>query len=257
MTTASVGKVGSAPVAGRTTDLLKVSVMENDPGLKAQATAFGFKISGTGTNNGIVASFLKLGFDKKSVSLSVSRGDTGATIFKKLQRALPKGYEARVIAQQGKDVTIGIAKKASSGGGAPKVDVAKIPTSIAANGASANVEASLWINRMPGPGRGGPKNAIASINVSGTGFADAPPKFQVKSIEVYEKGTNKKVATIANPKVQDSSTNWGTKTQSYRLEIPESKLDLNKQYTFVVNTGINGSKPQAVRSEYLKVEQAF
>lgn len=255
--TSAVSKAGSTAAPGRTTDLLKISVQENDPGLKAQATAFGFKISGTGTNNGIVASFLKLGFDKKSVTLSVSRGDTGATMLKKLQKALPKGYEARVLAQSGKDVTLGIAKKASSGGGAPKVDVAKIPTSISANMASASVEASMWINRMPGPGRGGPKNAIASINVSGTGFADAPPKFQVKSIEVYEAGTNKKVATIANPKLQDSSTQWGTKTQSYRLEIPEAKLDMNKKYTFVVTTGINGSKPAQVRSEYVKVGQAF
>lgn len=255
MSTAPVSKVGSSAVAPRTTDLLKVAVQENDPGLKAAATAFGFKISGTGTNNGIVASVLKLGFDKKSVSLQVSKGDTGATIFKKLQRALPKGYEARILAQQGKDVTIGIAKKAGSG--PAKVDVAKIPTSIAANGASANVESSMWINRMPGPGRTGPKNAIASVNVSGTGFADAPPKFQVKSIDVYEKGTNKKVATIANPRVQDTQTQWGQKTQSYRLEIPESKLDMKKTYTFVVNTGINGSKPQAVRSEYVKVGQAF
>lgn len=253
-----VQHTGSASTKSpRVTDLLKIGVQENDPQLKAAATAFGFKVSGTATNNGTIASALRLTFDRKEVSIQVSRGDTGATIFRKLKAALPKGYEARVLATQGKDVTIGIAKKKGAGGGAGSIDPAKIPMSIAANQASANVESSMWINRMPGPGRGGPKNAIASVNVTGTGFADAPPKFQVKSIDVYEKGTNKKVATIANPKLQDSQTQWGQKTQSYRLELPEAKLDLKKTYTFVVNTGINGSKPQPVRSEYVKVGQAF
>src|SRR6185436_14435883 len=249
----SVTRVAPSKVAaGRTTDLLKVSVQENDPQLKASATAFGFKISGTATNNGTKASYLRLGFDKKDVQLQVGRGDTGATLLKKLKGQLPKGYEARILQQQGKDLTIGIAKKA--GGGATKVDVAKIPTSIAANGASANVESSLWVDHMPGMPH---PNAIASVSVKGTGFADAPPKFSVKSIDVYEKGTNKKIATVNNPKLVDSGTVWGQKTQTYRMEIPKTKLDLKKTYTFVVNTGINGSKPEAVRSDYVKVGQTF
>jgi len=254
MSPPSVGKVGSPAVGGRFTDLLKVLVQENDPALKASPTAFGFKISGTATNNGIIASFLKLTFDKKSVTLNVSRGDTGASLLKQLEKKLPKGYEARILSQAGKDFTIGIAKK--PGGGGASIDAAKVPLSIAANGASASVESSLWINRMPGPGPA-PKNAIASVSVSGTGFADAPPKFQVKSIDVYEKGTNKKIATIANPKVQEQSTQWGTKTQTYRVEVPISKLSMNREYTFVVNTGINGSKPALVRSEFGRPGQAF
>src|SRR5262245_3420715 len=99
-TTSSVGKVG-IPSGGRFTDLLPVKVMENDPALKASATAFGFKISGTATNNGIVASFLKLTFDKKNVTLNVSRGDTGASLLKQLEKKLPKGYEARILSHQG------------------------------------------------------------------------------------------------------------------------------------------------------------
>ena len=254
MSAPSVGKVGSSAVGGRFTDLLKVTVQENDPTLKAAATAFGFKISGTASNNGIVASFLKLTFDKKSVTLNVSKGDTGASLLKQLEKKLPKGYEARILSQQGKDFTIGISKKPGAGAGG--IDAAKVPLSIAANGASASVESSLWINRMPGPGPA-PTKATASVSVSGTGFADAPPKFQVKSIDVYEKGTNKKVATIANPKVVDQATQWGTKTQTYRVEIPIAKLDMNREYTFVVNTGINGSKPALVRSEFAKPGQAF
>lgn len=254
MATAPVSKVSSAAVAPRTTDLLKVTVNENDPGLKTAATAFGFKVSGTGTNNGVAPSYLTLGFDKKSVSLNVSRGDTGAAIARKLQRALPKGYELRTLAKDGNNVTLGIAKKASTA--TPAVNPTRIPTSISANMASAQVEASMWVNRMPGPGTGA-KKAIATVAVSGTGFADAPPRFTVKSIEVYEAGSHKKVATISSPGLQDQETRRGMKTQNYRLEISESKLDLKKTYTFVVNTGINGSKAAKVRSEYVKVGQAF
>ena len=79
----------------------------------------------------------------------------------------------------------------------------------------------------------------------------------MKSIEVYEKGTNKKIVTVKNPTLQGQTTQRGLKTQSYRLELLESKLNLNKQYTFVVKTGINGSQPALVRSEYVKVGQAF
>jgi hypothetical protein len=238
----------------RVTDLLKVKVQENDPALKATTTAFGFKIAGQATNNGVVASFMKLTFDHHDLNLQISRGDTGQEILSKLQKALPKGYEARVLSlakSKPPQYTIGIARKA---GAPPKVDVAKLPTSIAANGASANVGASFWVNLMPGAPR---PNAIAAVKIQGTGFADAPPKFAVKSIAVYEKGTNKLVATIKNPKVIDSETVWGQKTQTYRLEVPKKDLDLNKQYTFVAETGINGSKAQPVRSEYVKIGKAF
>ena len=249
----TVNRVGTAPLPSRQTDLLKVTVSENDPMMKISATAFGFKVTGASTISGTKPSVLKLGFDGKDLSLRISRGDDGEDILRKLKAALPNGYEARLL-QMAKSkppqVTIGIARKAGSA--PPKVDVAKIPTSIAANGASANVKASFWVNLMPG--RGPRPNAIAAVSVSGTGFADAPPRFQVKSISVYEKGTNKLVATITNPKVQESETNWGQKTQTYRLEVPRSAIDeRNKQYTFVVNTGINNSKPEKVRSEYVNV----
>lgn len=98
---------------GRRTDLLTVKVNSNDPGLKVDTTAFGFKVGGTATNNGIIASFMKIDFDKKSVTLQISGKDTSQTVFNKLKKALPKGYEARVL-QQTKmmppETTIGIAK---------------------------------------------------------------------------------------------------------------------------------------------------
>ncbi|MBK7862682.1 MAG: hypothetical protein IPJ65_29555 [Archangiaceae bacterium] len=241
--------------ARRITHLLKVSVQENDPTLKATQTAFGFKVSGTASNNGITASRLKLGFDGKSVSLPLSEGDTGASVLRKLRAALPKGYEAHVIGRLGSSRTIGISK-APGTGGTPSIDPAKIPTSISANNASAQVESEIWVDSKPGPGPGA-KNANATVRVSGVGFADAPPTFQVKSIDVYEQGTNKKVATVANPTLENSEVRRGQKTQSYSLQIPLVSLDLSKTYTFVANTGINGSTPQKVRSEYVTVGQAF
>jgi hypothetical protein len=246
----TVHRAGSTPLPSRTTDLLKVKVTENDPMMKVVATAFGFKVTGASTISGTKPSVLNLEFDHKELALRISRGDTGEHMLAKLKDALPSGYEARLL-QMNKskppEVTIGIAKKSV----ATTPGISKIPTSIAANMASANVSASIYINAMPGMPH---PNAHATINVSGTGFADAPPKFAVKSISVYEKGTNKLVATIENPKVQGSSIQWGQKTQTYKLDVPKKDLDVHKQYTFVVNTGINGSKPEKVRSEYVSVK---
>lgn len=104
------------PAVSRQTDLLKVKVTENDPGLKVSATAFGFRIAGTGTNNGIVKSSLRLQFDGKSVTLDVRRGDTSQHMLAKLRKELPKGYEARVVQSfrnMPPELIIGIAKKAA------------------------------------------------------------------------------------------------------------------------------------------------
>ena len=246
----TVNRVGSAPAPSRTTDLLKVKVTENDPMMKVVATAFGFKVTGQSTLSGTKPSFLNLEFDKQAVSLRISRNDTGENILAKLKTALPKGYEARLL-QLDKSappaVTIGIAKKS-----APVVNVSRIPTSISANMASANVSASLTLNVMPGSPH---PNARAKVDVSGTGFADAPPKFGVKSISVYEKGTNRLVGTFNAPKLEGSTTQRGMKTQSYVLSIPKKDLAAGKEFTFVVNTGINGSSPAKVRSEYVAVHK--
>lgn len=101
----------------RRTDLLKVKVMENDPTMKASASDFGFRVGGRASNNGVVASFLKLDFDGKSVNIDLSRGDMAPTVMSKLQKALPKGYEARVLQSfrnMPPEMIIGIAKKGAA-----------------------------------------------------------------------------------------------------------------------------------------------
>lgn len=133
---------------------------------------------------------------------------------------------------------------------------ASIPTSIAGPNADARVDSSLWIDLMPGPG---PRpNAIASVTIAGVGFNDAPPKFKVGKIEVYEKGSDKLVATINNPKAQSSGLHGrGEQRDEFRVEIPKDKLDLQKRYTFVASVGINGAAQQKVRSEYVPVDKVF
>lgn len=247
----TVNRIAAPKPQSRTTDLLKVQVTENDPMMKITATAFGFKVSGASTISGTKPSVLTLKFDGQTVSVRISRGDTAKEVFEKVKAALPRGYEARVLGIEKigpPNYTIGIAGGRAKPSG---IDAAKIPTNISANMASANVEARLWVNLMPS--RTPRPNAIATVSISGVGFADAPPKFSVKSIKVYEKGTNRLVATINNPKLVDSEVRRGMKTQNYRLEVPKKNLDLGKQYTFVADTGINGSKAQPVRSEYVAV----
>lgn len=77
---------------------LKVKVVENDPALKvSQPSPTTVRISGTATNNGFVASFLKLDFDSRSVTVNLSRGDTSQHVVRKLEKALPKGYQVEVV----------------------------------------------------------------------------------------------------------------------------------------------------------------
>ena len=71
----------------RRTDLVKVTVQANDPGMKAVATPFGFKLSGRATNNGIIGSTLQLGFGRKHVSVAMNLGDTPATVLARLANA--------------------------------------------------------------------------------------------------------------------------------------------------------------------------
>lgn len=138
-----------------------------------------------------------------------------------------------------------------------KIDVAKIPTSIVGPNANASVNGSMWIDRMPGPG---PRsNTVqASVTIQGNGFNDAPPKYGVKRIEVYEQGTNRLVATFNNPKGTDTGRiGRGTFGLEYGLKLDASKLDLARQYAFVFTTAINGSAPKQVRSEFMNVGQVF
>jgi hypothetical protein len=251
----SISRVAGSTSAGRTTDLRSVKVQENDPGLKASSTAFGFKLSGKATNNGTVASFMKVAVDGHDINLQVRKGDTAATLAKQLRSKLPKGYELRFLQNDRMNpptLTLGIAKKSGSGGGA-KVDFMKLPKSIAANGASGNVSGSLTLDQMPGAGH----HAYGMVEVSGTGFADAPPKLNVKSFDVYDKASGEKVATVKNPKVISTGGVWGERKQSYRIDLPAGKVHASKQYVLVANLSINGAKAQAVRTDPMKAQQVF
>ena len=39
--------------------------------------------------------------------------------------------------------------------------------------------------------------------------------------------------------------------------MPKKNLDLKKEYTFVAETGINGSKAEAVRSPYVAIQKVY
>jgi hypothetical protein len=139
---------------------------------------------------------------------------------------------------------------------AKSTKISKIPTNITGTNSNASVDASLWVNLMPGRG-GGPRQVIGSVTVKGVGFNDAPPTFKVPTLSVYEKGTDKLVATFKNPKLVDSSVRRGQKEQSYRLEIDQKKIELKKEYTIVVDAGINGDATKKVRSEHLKIGKVY
>lgn len=139
----------------------------------------------------------------------------------------------------------------------PKVNVAKIPTSVIGPNANASVNGDMFVNRMPGPG---PRTneVIASVKIQGNGFNDAPPKYSVQKIEVYEKGSNKLVAAFNKPKGSAAErVGRGIFGLDFSLKFDASKVDFAKQYAFVFTTGINGSAPKQVRSEFMNITQAF
>lgn len=108
---------GAAPAQARKTDLLKLKVFENDPKFDAEVTPFGMRLSGKATNNGIIASTFEVQFDGKKVRFGLSSGDTSQHVFSKLKKALPKGYEARVLQtykNMPPELVIGIAKTGSA-----------------------------------------------------------------------------------------------------------------------------------------------
>lgn len=253
MSTSAISQVKSASSVSTShkPQLLKVTVACNDPSMHAKATSQGFKLWGLASNNGIMASYLKLNFDKKELKLQLGGGETGVTVFSMLKKALPKGYEARLLSNNKANppvVTIGISRRQT----APAPQISKIPTTISANNASAKVDASLWINLMPGSA----SQVLASVAVKGAGHNGVPPKLAVKGIDVYQKGTNKKVGSFKSPALVDTELKGATKAQSYRLELP-STLDLNKTYTFVVKAELNGSSAKSVRSQYVDVDRAY
>lgn len=142
-------------------------------------------------------------------------------------------------------------------GGSAKVDLSKIPTSVVGPNANAQVEGSMWIDRMPGPG---PRSNTVHVaaKLQGNGFDDSAPNYGVKKFEVYEVGSNKLVATVNNPTETGAGRiGRGTHFHEFSLSIPGSKIDPAKQYAVVFTTTINGSAPKQVRSEFMNVGQVF
>lgn len=144
------------------------------------------------------------------------------------------------------------------GGTEKKVNVEKISTNLIGPNASATVDGSIWFNGFPGPG---PitRRVIASVRLEGAGFNDALPKFGVKKVEIYERTTNKLIASVTNPKATPGNTGVAGKGMSvseFRLEIPRNKVDFNAQYAFVVTSSINGSQPKQVRSDFKSIAVA-
>jgi hypothetical protein len=160
----------------------------------------------------------------------------------------PAGFTIIQAGQEGGKVVEG-------GGGFKAQSVAKVPTSITGPNADASVSAMFSVNERTLQ-RGKP--VMGSVTVSGTGFNDAPPTFKVQSLKIYEKGSNKLAAEIKNPTMSRTQTVWGEKKQTYNFSVPPGPddrpaLSSGKMYTVVAEVGINGAKPQQVRSEYAPV----
>jgi hypothetical protein len=139
---------------------------------------------------------------------------------------------------------------------APQQAIAKLPTNILGPNGNAHLTGALFVDAMPGPSSGARK-AVATIELSGNGFNDAPPKYQVTKLEVYEQGTNTLVASVTNPKATDAGARpRGSTFQDFRAQVPVSKLDLSKKYAVVLTVGINGAPAQRVRSDFMRVGTA-
>ena len=136
--------------------------------------------------------------------------------------------------------------------------VSSIPTSVTANGSSATATSSINVDYMPGPAGPNP-TAYGAVNLSGAGQAEGPTRFKVENISVYEKGTDKLVASVDNPTPYSSKTEapWGVRKETYGFGFPSSKIDPNKEDTFVVTTRINGSEPKEVRTPYAKPNATY
>ena len=128
--------------------------------------------------------------------------------------------------------------------------IQQIPTSVFAEGANAELKASIKMNMKPGAS----PNAAAIVEVKGIGLGDLPPNYSVKSIAVYEADTWRLVAAAEKPKLVDNIYSWGKRIQTYSLEILKKDLNPVKNYVFVAEVGINGSYYWPVRSGFTAVQ---
>lgn len=230
----------------------------NDPIMRVKPSGTdGFEIRGVASNDGIIRSTIELTVDRKKVSVPLMGNATPTDAFLALQKRLPSGYEARIEKadhEPGGAVTVRIFHKATR----PKKEISKIPTVLVKGPASASVDATISLYRLlrhshtPGPLPPG-RQIGATVQVTGSGSDDRTPKLKVTEIKFYEQGTDKLVWTFKNPTAKDE-TRWGQRTLSYNFKLPNTS-DPSKQYTVVATTGINGAKPEQVRSKYVPVRQ--
>ena len=141
-------------------------------------------------------------------------------------------------------------KSLPSGGDAAAIH--QIPTSIFAEGANAELRASLRVNMKPGAS----PTADAIVEVRGIGLGDIPPDYSVKSIAVYEGDTGRLVAAAENHKLVSNIFSWGKRVQTYSLEILKKDLAPAKNYVFAAEVSINGSYYWPVRSGLTAVQVA-
>lgn len=134
--------------------------------------------------------------------------------------------------------------------------LSKVPTHVARNGADAGVEGALWVDLVPV--RGAALSPVyGQVTLKGVGQNDAPPSFKVETIGVFEQGSHAQVAVLRTPAVADERTLRGQKMQTYRIEIPRSKVDQEQRYVLVVNVSINGAPPVKVRSDYVTLGKVY
>jgi hypothetical protein len=132
-------------------------------------------------------------------------------------------------------------------------NISQIATSISGKNGNAVLQGSIRIPHETGPGVA-PRQATFSLKLSGNGFNDAIPRYDVRKLEVYEKGSNTPLKTVWTPKpVRKGVENRYTGFENYSFQIPKSQLGRDKQYTVVAYVGINGEKAQAVRTEPMSV----
>jgi hypothetical protein len=153
---------------------------------------------------------------------------------------------------------------ASSSSSTSTVDLSKIRTTIYGPNSSASVAATITKNNFPGPGS--TNTVTLGLEMLGQLFdggevinrRDNAPRYGISKVEVYERGTNKLVATGSAPRETGSSkTGTNTYSRNFSLSIPGSNIDSSKQYAVVVTTTVNGSQPQKVRSAFQSVSETF
>jgi len=93
---------------------------------------------------------------------------------------------------------------------------------------------------------------MADVKVSALSYTTRPADLRVKSISVYEGGSDRLVATIPYPRPTPGADEY---SKHFRFALPADKVDPDKQYTFVANATIDDADAPLVRSSYTSAEE--